>query len=174
MGERAIFLDRDGVINQLIVENGRFRSPRSIDEFKYEHGVIKFIQDVKLVNFEVVVITNQPEVKRGLVSKKIVDDFHKKISVDAGICNFFICWHDADDNCNCRKPKPGLFFVASENLDISLKDSYMIGDRDKDVIAAEKAGCVGILYSKNNFAQKLIQHSFSSFPEIFSFVQSRK
>lgn len=174
MEKRAIFLDRDGVTNQLIEEKGRFRSPRSIDEFKYEPGVIKFIQDIKKSDFEIIVITNQPEVKRGLVSKKIVEDFHKKISVDTGIRNFFICWHDTDDNCDCRKPKPGLFLTASEKLNISLKDSYMIGDRDKDIIAAENAGCSGILYSQNYFAAKLNKYSFTSFPDIFSFIQNGK
>lgn len=172
MEKRAIFLDRDGVINQLIEEKANLRSPRRMNEFRYESGVLEFIQDIKKLAFEVIVITNQPEVKRGLVTKKMVNDFHKKIHNDTGICNFFICWHDTDDNCGCRKPKPGLLLAASEKLNISLKDSYMIGDRDKDIIAAENVGCTGILYSQKLFATVLNRYIFASFPEIFSFIQS--
>lgn len=174
MEKRAIFLDRDGVINQLIEEKGKLRSPRSMDEFRYESGVLEFIQDIKKLAFEVIVITNQPEVKRGLVTKKMVDDFHKKISVDTGICNFFICWHDIDDHCDCRKPKSGLFLEVKETLNISLENSYMIGDRDKDIIAAENTGCSGILYSQNNNVMNSNKPSFASFQEIFSFIQYRK
>ena len=174
MGKRALFLDRDGVINQLIEEKGKLRSPRCMDEFRYELGVLEFIREIKEMAFEVIVITNQPEVKRGLVTKEIVNDFHKKISVDTGIYNFFICWHDTYDNCDCRKPKPGLFFDAQKELKISLEDSYMIGDRDKDIIAAENAGCSGILYLHNNITTTLYKHSFTSFSKILSFIQNKK
>lgn len=127
-----------------------------------------------LYRFCVTSVTNQPEVKRGLVTKEIVNDFHKKISVDTGIYNFFICWHDTYDNCDCRKPKPGLFFDAQKELKISLEDSYMIGDRDKDIIAAENAGCSGILYLHNNITTTLYKHSFTSFSKILSFIQNKK
>ena len=170
MKKKAIFLDRDGVINQLVEENGKFRSPRSMDEFRYEPGVIKFVQDIKKLDFEIIVITNQPEVKRGLVSKRIVNEFHKKISNDTGILDFFVCWHDAKDLCNCRKPKPGLFLNAREKLNISLTDSFMIGDRDKDILAAEIVGCAGILYSQNNITINSNKKSFATFSEIYSYV----
>ena len=105
--KKAVFLDRDGVINGMINEVGAFRSPRTMDEFTYEPGVADFVKKVKELGYVVAVITNQPEVKRGLVTKEAVMLLHEKIRKEIGIEHFFVCWHDNEDQCQCRKPKPG-------------------------------------------------------------------
>jgi D-glycero-D-manno-heptose 1,7-bisphosphate phosphatase len=175
MKNKAIFLDRDGVVNRIIYENNVQRSPRSMDEFEYEQGILEFIQNIKKLDFEIAIITNQPEVKRGLVSRDTVEQFHKKIRSELGIDHFFVCWHDSTDNCNCRKPKPGLFFDAKEKLQVNLEDSFMIGDREKDIISAKSAGCNGILYTKNESDFALHQFaSYRSFPEILLAIQKDK
>ena len=93
------------------------------------------------------IVTNQPEVKRGLVSRKTIESFHEKIGRDLGIDKVFVCWHDDDDDCECRKPRAGLLLTAAEVMGLDLRLSFFVGDREKDMTAAKTAGCRGILLS---------------------------
>jgi len=168
---KALFLDRDGVINQLVVDKDKLRSPRLMEEFRYEPGLIEFIEKVRELSFQIIVITNQPEVKRGLVAKEMVEKFHQQIFQDTEIKDFFVCWHDIEDNCNCRKPRPGLLLDAKKDLNISMKNSYMIGDRNIDMLAAKRAGCTGLLYARDYHDERNTgQPSFKSFSEILSHI----
>jgi D-glycero-D-manno-heptose 1,7-bisphosphate phosphatase len=170
--KKAVFLDRDGVINKMINEGGLLRSPRTQAEFEYELGIVEFANSIRDLGFEIAVITNQPEVKRGLVSREIVEQFHKKITSDTGIEHFFVCWHDVSDNCSCRKPKAGLFFDASEKLHVDLGKSYMVGDREKDMLAAQSARCEGILYSKTPDESGSHFPAYGSFNEILNKIRN--
>jgi D-glycero-D-manno-heptose 1,7-bisphosphate phosphatase len=166
----AIFLDRDGVINKLLSEGKRSRSPRTPEEFEYTPGVADFVKQSKQLGYTVAVITNQPEVKRGFVSREMVDAFHERIQKELGIAHIFICWHDEHDNCDCRKPKPGLLLQASMELSIDLKRSFMIGDRVKDVEAAAAAGAQGILLGD---AKREDVTNFQTFTEIIRFIKNQ-
>lgn len=150
----GVFLDRDGVICELVNDQGVLRSPRSMPEFQFVDGVIEFLHRLRELDIEVAVVTNQPEVKRNLVRKELVEQFHEIIRERTGIEHFFVCWHDDDDMCNCRKPKPGLLFQAAEELDVDLSGSYMLGDRQKDMDAARAAGCQGILVGNDGQSVK--------------------
>ena len=139
--KKAVFLDRDGVINKAIVKNGLPTPPSLLDELKILPGVKESILKLKKLNFVCIVVTNQPDVSRGKINKntviKINNFLKKKIKLD----DIFVCYHDDKDNCNCRKPKPGLLLQAGKKWNVDFKKSFMIGDQWRDIQSGEKAGC---------------------------------
>jgi D-glycero-D-manno-heptose 1,7-bisphosphate phosphatase len=163
----AVFLDRDGVINELITEQGSQRSPRTIGEFRIIPGFVEFARELKEMGFELIVITNQPEVRRQLVQSFVIEEFHEIIRKTAGVEHFFVCWHDEEDKCDCRKPKPGLILQAARELGIDLKRSYLVGDRPKDAEAATAAGCGAILFRNNDLEQG---NSFTHYRQVIDYI----
>ena len=139
--KRAVFLDRDGVINRAFVVNGVPTPPKNLDEVEVLAGAREAIKLLSERNFEVVVITNQPDVARGVVSRKSVEAINDYLSQELEIKHFSICFHDDPDGCDCRKPKPGLLEIAAQDLGINLLKSFMVGDRWRDIAAGQAAGC---------------------------------
>lgn len=137
----AIFLDRDGVINKSIIKNNLPYSPKQKNNFVIIDGVKEAISIFNSLNFIPVVITNQPDVSRGIMTKKMVDWQHSRLYEVLGIENYFTCYHDDSDFCECRKPKAGLIKEASKKLNIDIKKSFLVGDRWKDIKAGQNAGC---------------------------------
>lgn len=152
---RAVFLDRDGVINSPIVLAGKPFSPHSVDQIIIYTEVQESIIKLKQFNFEIVVVTNQPEISRGNLTLITVNDIHNHITSKTGITNFYVCPHDDNQNCYCRKPQPGLLFDAVVDLNINLKRSYMIGDRWRDVDAGNNAGCEQTFFINRNYDEPL-------------------
>ena len=138
---RAVFLDRDGVINKALVLRGIPAPPRNLNDLVVLPGVKEAIKLLITNNFEVVVVTNQPDVARGVVSKESVDAINSYLKEELGIKYFFTCYHDDADGCECRKPKPGLSLKAAQVLNLDLHKSFMVGDRWRDVTAGQAAGC---------------------------------
>ena len=147
--KKAVLLDRDGVINKAIVKNGLPTSPNSLDELEILPGVKESILRLKKLNFICIVVTNQPDVPRRKINKntviKINNFLKKKIKLD----DIFVCYHDDKDNCNCRKPKPGLLLQAGKKWNVDFKKSFMIGDRWRDIQAGEKVECKTIYLDYN-------------------------
>lgn len=139
--KKAVFLDRDGVINHVILKRGLVASPRTVNELRIISGVIEAISDLNNAQFELVVITNQPEVSRGTLSMENLIEMHQEITRQTGLSQFYICTHDDKDECSCRKPKPGLILEAAEKLNIDPQKSFLVGDRWKDIKAGQAAGC---------------------------------
>jgi D-glycero-D-manno-heptose 1,7-bisphosphate phosphatase len=137
---RAAFLDRDGVINESLMKNGIPSSPSSIIELRIISGVEEAIRNLKQHGYIPVVITNQPDVSRGNLSRDSLDEIHSFLAKKLGIDHFFICPHDDMDNCECRKPKPGMIQDAASKLKIDLAKSFLVGDRWKDIQAGHLAG----------------------------------
>ena len=137
----AVFLDRDGVINVSALRMGIPTPPRSLSQVKIIDGVIDAIDLLKENNFEVVVVTNQPDVARGIVTKDTVMQINEYLGNALHIDHFYTCFHDDLDACYCRKPKPGLLVEASHDLELNLRSSYMVGDRWRDIAAGQAAGC---------------------------------
>ena len=139
--KKAVFLDRDGVIKEAIVKNGLPTPPSLLDELKILPGVKESILKLKKLNFVCIIVTNQPDVSRGKINKntviKINNFLKKKIELD----DIFVCYHDDQDNCNCRKPKPGLLLQARKKWNVDFKKSFIIGDRWRDIHAGKKVGC---------------------------------
>jgi D-glycero-D-manno-heptose 1,7-bisphosphate phosphatase len=141
---RAIFLDRDGVINRAPVRNGVPRPPSSLDELEILPGVSEALARLKSAGFRLVVVTNQPDVARGVLSREAVEAIHAALSERLPIDEFHVCWHDDADQCPCRKPEPGMLLEAAREARLDLSSSYMVGDRWRDVEAGRRAGCVTV------------------------------
>lgn len=139
--QKYVFLDRDGVINQ--------DSPdyiKSCDEFNFLKGSPEGIKMLNDAGFKVIVITNQSVINRQMVTEEGLSDIFDKMKKgvrDAGgeITDIFYCPHIPEDNCLCRKPRPGLILKAGETYDIQLENTCMVGDSAKDIEAARAAGC---------------------------------
>lgn len=142
---KAVFLDRDGVINQLIIRNGKAQAPYTLEEFALFPGVEQACLDLKAAKFLLVVVTNQPDVSRGWTTVESVDLINGKIRELLPIDAIEICFHTDVDQCHCRKPLPGMLVEASKRLNIDLTRSFMVGDRYGDIAAGIKAGCTTIL-----------------------------
>ncbi|MFQ3549986.1 MAG: HAD family hydrolase [Armatimonadota bacterium] len=140
-----VFIDRDGVINK-----DRDDYVKSLDEleiFPYVGKAIKLLNDNGI---DVIIISNQQAVAKGLMSEETLNQINQKIideiaKYDAKIKDFRYCTHLKEDNCNCRKPKSGLLFNAAKDYYIDLDDTFMIGDREIDMVAGKNAGARLIL-----------------------------
>ena len=137
----AVFLDRDGVINKAIVKHGKPFAPRSMHEFQFTDGLFETISRLREGGFELVVVTNQPDIAKNITSESFVEEIHLEIAKTTGIQHFYVCKHIDEDNCDCRKPKPGLLLRATSDLNLDLTQSFLIGDRWRDIEAGNLAGC---------------------------------
>jgi len=138
---RAVFLDRDGVLNESQVIDGIPLPPRTIDQVEIIAGVEQAIEILKLYNFIPVVVTNQPDMARGTVLMEQILAINNHVGRLIGVEHFYTCFHDDEDRCPCRKPQPGLIHMAAKELGIDIKSSYLVGDRWRDVAAGQAAGC---------------------------------
>lgn len=138
---RAVFLDRDGVINRAVVRDGKPYPPATLDDFGLLPGVEQAILALRKAGFLIIVVTNQPDVATGLQRREVVEAMHVKLRT-AGLCDDIkVCYHTEPDCCECRKPKPGMLLDAASEWNIDLARSFMVGDRWRDVEAGRAAGC---------------------------------
>ena len=142
---KAIFLDRDGVINKTVPRNDIFGSPRSVEEFKIVDGIEEALYDFWRLGFLNIVVTNQPDVARGFITEELLLRLHLLLEEKLPIDDVFVCIHDDKDNCDCRKPKSGMLLEASLKCNIDLNKSIMVGDSWKDIAAGQNVGCTTIL-----------------------------
>jgi D-glycero-D-manno-heptose 1,7-bisphosphate phosphatase len=141
MTARAVFLDRDGVLNANLVRNNRPYAPRMLDQFSILPGVAEAVQQIKAAGFLTIVATNQPDVPDGITPRATVDAMHAELHRHMPLDDIKICFHNNAHRCSCRKPLPGLLLEAAAERDIDLAASYMVGDRWRDVKAGQAAGC---------------------------------
>lgn len=142
---RAVFLDRDGVINEAIVRDGKPYPPASVGETVITEGAEEALKRLKDRGFLLIVVTNQPDVRRGTTRQDAAEAIHVFLSRELPLDDVFVCYHDELDRCACRKPRPGLILDAAVKYGIDLAGSYLIGDRWRDVEAGAAAGCRTIL-----------------------------
>ena len=145
---RAVFLDRDGVISRSEVRGGKPYAPRRLEDFRLLPGVAQAVLALKQAGFLVVVVTNQPDIGNGLVDPSVVEAMHAKLKARVPVDDIRMCPHRQDANCSCRKPKPGMLLAATKRWNIDLKNSYMVGDRDGDIIAGKAVGCYTLLINR--------------------------
>lgn len=139
--KRAVFLDRDGVLNRSILVEGVPRPPTCIEEVKILPGVVEAIQILKDHDLLPVVVTNQPDVARRVTSQAHVEAINTYIGSATNIEYFYSCFHDDANQCECRKPSPGLLLRAAKDLGLCIHKSFMVGDRWRDISAGQSAGC---------------------------------
>jgi D-glycero-D-manno-heptose 1,7-bisphosphate phosphatase len=145
---RSVFLDRDGVINKVVYRDGRPTSPRNIHEFEFEAGVESALNRLSDAGFRLFVVTNQPEVARGLLTQGSLCMMTDRIMKTLKIDEVRVCLHDNGDGCGCRKPRPGMLLDLALKYEISLAESYMVGDTWKDSRAGSSAGCRSIILDR--------------------------
>ena len=157
---RAVFLDRDGVLNKPIVREGRPYPPAEAKDFELYEDVAAGCARLEAAGYLLVVVTNQPDVARGTQTRAAVEAMHRSmLEVLPQIVRVEVCWHagaDLGDPCDCRKPAPGMVLRAAKALDIDLAQSFLIGDRWRDVDCGHAAGC-RTLFIDRNYSEALRQ-----------------
>ena len=138
---RAVFLDRDGVINHAVVRGGKPYPPDSLESLQILPGVGEALSRLREAGFLNVIVTNQPDVATGKQRREVVEAMHTFLEKNLSIDLIKVCLHADADNCACRKPKPGMLLEAARELNIDLARSFMVGDRWRDVAAGQAAGC---------------------------------
>tara|TARA_B100002049_G_scaffold232389_1_gene211421 strand:+ start:1265 stop:1759 length:495 start_codon:yes stop_codon:yes gene_type:complete len=154
--KKAVFLDRDGVINK-----ERKDYVKSIEEFQILNNIPKSIKMLKEKGFLVIVITNQSAINRGLITIETLNEIHNYLQNflkenNTSIDDFYFCPHRPDENCKCRKPNPGMLIKAAQEHNIDMNQSFMIGNSLTDIQAAQKSGCKGILLNQNQALLELV------------------
>lgn len=143
--KRAVFLDRDGVLNKAYVRNGKPYSPDTIDEMVIPSDAAPALERLRQSGFRLLVATNQPDIARGRLTRAQVDAMNGYLTSKLPLDGIEMCTHDDADQCDCRKPKPGLLLHAAAREEIDLSQSFMVGDRYRDIEAGHSAGCRTIL-----------------------------
>ena len=149
---KAVFLDRDGVINQTVFRRGAQRAPQDLSEWAWMEGVHDTLRGLSARGYLLFVCTNQPDVVRGWQTREQVDVFHALIERELPVSRIYACFHDNAAACECRKPRPGMLLQASREFGVDLASSWMIGDRASDVEAGRAAGCRTVF----------VRHAFNS------------
>lgn len=138
---RAVFLDRDGVINRAIVREGKPYPPADLAALEILPGVPEALRALHHAGLLLIVVTNQPDVARGTTPQHVVEAINSHLAATLPIDEFRTCYHDSGDGCDCRKPLPGALLHAARLHGIELGNSYMVGDRWRDIEAGQRAGC---------------------------------
>ena len=143
---KAIFFDRDGVINKPIVRNGRPYAPKLLKDFTIYSNVLNTMVNLKNKSYIIIVVTNQKDVGAGITSKNILDCMHKIMKNELPIDDIKVC--TCTDNCECYKPKPGMLIESKNKWFLDLANSFIIGDSWRDIGAGINAGCKTILIDR--------------------------
>lgn len=138
---RAVFLDRDGVLNRAVVRDGVPHPPASLDELEVFPEAPEACRRLRRNGFVTVLVTNQPDIARCTTTREQVDAIHRQLASRIPLDDIRVCPHDDQDGCACRKPAPGMLLDAAAALGLDLPSSVMVGDRWRDVEAGRRAGC---------------------------------
>ena len=139
-GRRAVFLDRDGVLNKLVSRDGGFYSPRRAADFELFPWTVESLRILHENGWLLVVVTNQPDIARGHMSIDELQSMHDVLRAATPVDSIRVCPHDGTASCTCRKPQPGLFLRAIDELGIDESTSWTIGDRASDIAAGLAVG----------------------------------
>ncbi len=145
---RAVFLDRDGVLNRAVVIEGRPFPPRRVEDIELLPGVVEACAKLKELGYFLVVATNQPDVGRGLLAKEVVEAMHEKLRTLLPLDRIEVCYAGGSSHkqpSDFRKPSPGMLLKAAHEMKVTLQASWMVGDRWRDIDCGKAARCHTIL-----------------------------
>ena len=145
---KAFFFDRDGVLNKSIITNSKPFAPKNLNDFIIYDEALDVLNYIKSKNYLIFVVTNQPDVGNGFISKSLVERMHKKLLETLPIDRIYVCYHSQKDKCKCRKPELGMFYQAKKDFFFYNKKSFMVGDRFSDIEAGKKFKLKTILIGK--------------------------
>lgn len=174
--QKAIFWDRDGVINHTVpkrADGEKNVSPQKFEDFKLVEGAREVLQAVRLLGFYNIIATNQPDIARSKMSWEELNRMNDFLKTNIPTIEaIYVCPHDRTDNCNCRKPKPGLLLDATKDFNLDLTKCYMVGDSQSDMDAAKNAGVKTILI-KTHYNSKVVNYdfAFNNLLEILDFLK---
>ena len=141
LGRRAVFLDRDGVLNRACIRNGRPFPPDGATSMLLLPGAVEACDILRRAGLILIVVTNQPDVARGSTTLASVNTLHEDLRRRVAVDEIVVCPHDDADGCGCRKPAPGMVIEAATRWSVDLGRSVLVGDRWRDVEAGRRAGC---------------------------------
>ena len=159
--KKAIFLDRDGVLVKAPKVNNRPTSIKELRKIITFKGLRKILKVLKK-KYILIMITNQPDVSRNKTKKKDVKKINEYLKSFFYLRDVFVCYHDNKDKCDCIKPKPGMMLKAKKKWNIDLKNSFLIGDRYKDIMAGKKVGCKNF-FINYNYNEKMPNKSYCTY-----------
>lgn len=145
---RAVFFDRDGVLNETILANGKPMAPLTLEEFRLVPGIGAEVTRLRGQGFLSIVFTNQPEIARGLLMPEILETMHERLRHETHVDDIYVCPHIESDGCDCHKPRTGMLTAAARKWSIDLSKSYVVGDRWRDVEAGRAVGAYSILIER--------------------------
>jgi len=143
----AVFIERDGILNLDRVERGQPMPPLFLEQMEPKTEALEPLRQLKAAGFLLIATTNQPGLSHGTLSRRELDRMHSILRQMFGLDDIFICPHDADDCCPCRKPKPGLLIEAAFKWHVNMERSFVISNKWQDAEAAHNAGCTSLLIS---------------------------
>lgn len=169
--KKAVFLDRDGVVNQMIYSAGKFDSPKRVSQVKLVDGIVEVIIWLNKKKIPVIEVTNQPDVALEKYDWKTLEEIEKKIhnllnKKGVKINKIYRCLHHPKSNltdlkidCECRKPKSGMLIQAADELNLDLQGSVILGDNVTDMKAGKNVGCKTILFFHTNDLEEKVNAS---------------
>jgi D-glycero-D-manno-heptose 1,7-bisphosphate phosphatase len=158
---KNIFLDRDGIINDVILRNAKVESPRRFSEFNIRHEFADFYNKIADGNYNLFVISNQPEIARRNMDIKELERMTDQLNASFGFKEISYCTHDDSDNCDCRKPKPGMITSLLNKHNLEKEDSIIIGDSSKDINAGKNAGIKTVILQTDYNRESNIEADFT-------------
>jgi D-glycero-D-manno-heptose 1,7-bisphosphate phosphatase len=129
------------VLNQAVVRNGTPYPPATAAELVLAPNAKAALLELKAQGFLLLVVTNQPDVAKGITTRTVVEAINRKLASELPVDDVFVCYHQDNDHCDCRKPKPGMLLEGARRHNVDLAESFMVGDRWRDVEAGQNAGC---------------------------------
>jgi D-glycero-D-manno-heptose 1,7-bisphosphate phosphatase len=137
---RAVFLDRDGVLNRAVVKERKPYPPATVEDLELLPAVPAALERLRRRGFMLLVVTNQPDVSRGDTPRETVDALNAALARLLPLDDVLVCFHDDADGCDCRKPLPGLLLRGAARYGVELGASFLVGDRWRDIEAGRRAG----------------------------------
>src|SRR5260221_11069889 len=153
---RAVFLDRDGVVNRNIMRDGKPCAPRTLRDFRLLPAARQAVAALRDAGFLIFIVTNHADIGNGFIAADIVRQMHERLGRVLAPDAIEMCPDRQDEGCACRKPQPGMLTNAAERLGIDLASSIMIGDRWSDMVAGRSVGCYTILVQRTRVGKEHI------------------
>jgi len=141
MVRRIAFLDRDGVLTIPPENEGKWYAPQSLAELRFYEDAVVSVQRLRRAAYEVVIVTNQPDIASGLLTREVLDGIHDLVRNQRRIQAIHTCPHATEDSCLCRKPLAGLLLAESAVDPVDFASSWLVGDHESDIRAGRTAGC---------------------------------
>jgi D-glycero-D-manno-heptose 1,7-bisphosphate phosphatase len=172
----AVFLDRDGVLNEVELRDGTPHPPVKTEQMRLLPGVVEACHRLRDLGFALVVVTNQPDIARGKQTREEVDQMHDVLRDRLPLDEIVVCAHDDADDCACRKPRPGMILDAAARLGLDLAASVCVGDRWRDVEAAKGAGVTAVFVDRGYSERRPTDADVvvASLPDALAFIESHR